>query len=118
MKTFFELPSYYQGIKARRIKQSGRLWLLRVVSDPDKASVTFKPYWFVMIRNFNLEKDRASEASSIGVWRFGYEDQAYAKFAELEPLYPPFVPKPPSAAQLASRDRFAKKQREKVGNEG
>ena len=105
MKTFFQLPGYYEGIKARRIKQSGRLWLVRVVSDPDKESSAFKPYWFVVIKNFDLEKDKASGATSIGVWRFGYEDQAEAKFAELEPLYPPYVRREPTPAQLAVRER-------------
>jgi hypothetical protein len=35
-ETFFKVPGYYEGIRARRIKQSGRLWLVRVVNDPDK----------------------------------------------------------------------------------
>ncbi|MGC2577543.1 MAG: hypothetical protein WA376_08190, partial [Terrimicrobiaceae bacterium] len=103
MKTIFKLPSYYEGLRARRIKQSGRLWLVRVVSE-EGVPVQW-PYWFVMIRNFNLEKDRASGATSIGVWRFGHEDQAFAKFAELEPLYPPYIRREPTPAQLAVRNR-------------
>ena len=62
-KTFFQLPSYYEGLKARRIKQSGRLWLVRVVSE-ERRPVQW-PYWFVIIRNFNLEKDKVSGATSI-----------------------------------------------------
>ena len=54
-KTFFQPPSYYEGLKARRIKQSGRLWLVRVISEEERP-VQY-PYWFVIIRNFNLEKD-------------------------------------------------------------
>ena len=53
---------------------------------------TFKPYWFVVIKHFDLAKDKVSGATSTGVWRFGHEDEAFAKFAELEPLYPPFPP--------------------------
>jgi hypothetical protein len=105
-KVFFRLPGYYEGIRARRIKQSGRLWLVRVVSDPDKREGgTFKPYWFVAIKSFNPAKDKASGATSIGVWRFGYEDEAFAKFAELEPLYPPFPTRLPSPAQIAHRNK-------------
>ena len=102
-KTFFKLPSYYEGLKARRIKQSGRLSLVRVVSEEGRPVQW--PYWFVIIRNFNLEKDKVSGATSIGVWRFGHEDQAYAKFAELEPMYPPYAVREPTPAQLAVRNR-------------
>jgi hypothetical protein len=61
-----------------------------------------------MIRNFDLEKDKASGATSIGVWRFGHEDEGFAKFDELEPLYPPYVKRPPTPAQIAVRDRVRK----------
>ena len=76
---------------------------MRVVSEEGRP-VQY-PYWFVIIRNFNLEKDKASGATSIGVWRFGHEDEAFDKFNELEPLYPSYVVKPPTAAQIAVRDR-------------
>jgi hypothetical protein len=105
-KVLFKLPGYYEGIRARRIKHSGRLWWVRVVSDPDKREGgTFKPYWFVLIKGFDLIRDKASGGTSIGVWRFGYEDQASSKFAELEPLYPPSPVRPPTPAQLAVRNR-------------
>jgi hypothetical protein len=105
-KVLFKLPGHYEGIRARRIKQSGRLWLVRVVSDPDKREGgTFKPYWFVLIKGFDPLRDKASGATSIGVWRFGYEDEACAKYAELEPLYPPYPVRAPTPAQLAVRNR-------------
>jgi hypothetical protein len=105
-KVLFKLPGYYEGIRARRIKQSGRLWLVRVVNDFDKKEGgTFKPYWFVLIKGFDPIRDKASGGTSIGVWGFGYEDQASSKFAELEPLYHPFPVRPPTPAQLAVRNR-------------
>lgn len=93
MKTFFKLPSYYEGLTARRIKQSGRLWLVRVVSEEGRP-VQY-PYWFVMIRNFDLEKDKPRGATSIGVCLFGHKDQAYAKFEHLLPLFPLYFVTPP-----------------------
>jgi hypothetical protein len=107
-KTFFKLPSYYEGLTARRIRQSGRLWLVRVVSEegPNGERIPVRwPYWFVIIKGFDPERDEASGAKSIGVWRFGYEDQAITKFEELRPLYPPHPTRPPTPAQIAVRNR-------------
>lgn len=94
MKQYFKLSGYYEGLTAKRIKQSGRLWLVRVVNDPP-------PYYFVIIRNFDMHRDKASGAKSIGVWRFIDPQDADAKFEELRPLYPPYVP---SAKQIAARE--------------
>jgi hypothetical protein len=100
-KVLFKLSGYYEGIRARRIKHTGRLWLVRVVSDPDKREGgPFKPYWFVLVKGFDPVKDKASGGTSIGVWRFGYEDEALAKFEELAPLYPE---KPLTPKQIAAR---------------
>jgi hypothetical protein len=55
--------------------------MYKVINDPP-------PYWFVIIKNFDLEKDKASGAKSIGSWRFQDEADALAKFEELLPLYP------------------------------
>jgi hypothetical protein len=52
-KQYFKLTGYYEGLTAKRINQSGRLWLLRVVNDGP-------PYWLVMIRGFDPDTDRAS----------------------------------------------------------
>jgi hypothetical protein len=103
VKTFFKLPSYYEGLTARRIAQSGRLWLVRVVSE-ERIPVQY-PYWFVIIRNFNLKRDYVCGAKSIGVWRFGHKEQAFAKFEELRAFFPPFVKREPTAAQIAVRER-------------
>ena len=99
-KTFFNLPHYYEGLKARRIKQSGRLWLVKVINDPP-------PYWFVFIRSFNLVQDKKSGAKSIGVWRFQHEEEAHAKFEQLKPLFPAYQKRPPTDKQLAVRAAFA-----------
>lgn len=99
MKQYFKLPGYYEGLTARRLKQSGRLWLVCIVNDTP-------PYWFAIIRNFDLKRDRASGAKSIGVWRFIDEGDAEAKFEELRPLYPPHVNREPSAKQIAAREAF------------
>jgi hypothetical protein len=95
-KQYFKLTGYYEGLTAKRVAQSGRLWLVRIVNDPP-------PYWFVMIKNFDLTRDKASGAKSMGVWRFTGEADALAKFNELRPLYPSYVP---SEKQLAARARF------------
>ena len=120
MKTFFELPSYYEGIKVRRIAHSGRLWLVSVISETNlKGEIVPPPfpYWFILIKNFNLKRDYICGAESIGVWRFAHKSEAFAKFNELKEFFPPPVPRPPSPAQLASRERFAKKQRERGEDE-
>jgi hypothetical protein len=98
-KQFFKLTGYYDGLTVKRIAQSGRLWLVRVVNDPP-------PYWFVMIKGFDPTRDRASGTKSMGVWRFVDESDALAKFNKLRPLYPPQVVKPPTDKQLAARARF------------
>ena len=111
-KTFFNLPGFYEGIRARRIRQSGRLWLVKVISDEDKErGDSWKPYWFVFIRNFDLKKDGACGAKTIGSWRFRREEDAQAKFLELNPFYPPYTPKPPTEAQRAARAAFAQRQK-------
>ena len=95
-KQYFNLTGYYQGLTVKRIAQSGRLWLVRVINDPP-------PYWFVMIRNFDPTRDKASGAKSMGVWRFVDESDAIAKFNKLRTLYPPQVVKPPTEKQPAAR---------------
>ena len=60
------------------------LWLVRVVSEEGRPFQY--PYWFVIIRNFNLEKDKASGATSIGVWRFGHEDRLLPSSKNWNPL--------------------------------
>ena len=99
-KQYFKLPGYYEGLTAKRIAQSGRLWCLRVCNDPP-------PYFLVIIRGFNRDRDKASGAKSIGVWRFIDEADAKAKFEELRPLYPPYAIREPTERQLAARRRFA-----------
>ncbi len=101
MKTFFDLPSYYEGLKARRMAQSGRLWLCKVINDPP-------PYFLVMIRGFDREKDAQTGARSIGSWRFQGEVEARAKFDELTRFFPNKI-KEPSLKQLAARKAFAER---------
>ena len=108
-KLFFSLPNYYEGLRARRVQQSGRLWLVKIINDPPA-------YWLVFIRNFNLEQDKASGAKSIGSWRFTLEADALAKFAALKSLYPPYPKREPTGKQIAARARFAQKHR-KSSNE-
>ena len=118
-KTFFNLPGYYEGLRARRVKHSGRLWFVKVISDPDKEQgLAWKPYWFVLIRNFDLRKDRASGAKSIGVWRFQREEDAAAKYSALLPLYPAPAPKPLSQAQANSRALFIARQKSRMKSAG
>ena len=45
-KQYFKLTGDYEGLIARRIAQSGRLWLVRVINDG-------RPYYFVFIRGFD-----------------------------------------------------------------
>lgn len=94
MKQYFKLSGDYEGLKVRRLRQSGRLWLVRVINDG-------APYWFVMIRNFQLERDRMSGARTMGVWRFVKEEDAEAKYGELVKFYPPHVV---SEKQKAARE--------------
>jgi hypothetical protein len=101
-KKYFKLPGYYEGLTAKRIEQSGRLWFVRVCNDPP-------PYWLVIIRGFKRERDKASGATSIGVWRFTDEAAAKAKFDELRQHYPPYSVRVPTERQLRARRRFAEK---------
>jgi len=101
-KKYFNLPGYYEGLTAKRIEQSGRLWLVRVCNDPP-------PYWLVMIRGFNRKREKASGATSIGVWRFTDKVAAKAKFDELRQHYPPYSVRAPTKRQLQARRRFAEK---------
>jgi hypothetical protein len=51
MKTFFTLTGAYEGLKVRRLAQSGRLVLYRVLNDGSL-------YWLVQVKNFQEEIDR------------------------------------------------------------
>ena len=101
-KQYFKLPGYYEGLTAKRIEQSGRLWFVRVCNDPP-------PYWLVIIRGFNRERDKASGATSIGVWRFIDKAAAKAKFDELRQHYPPYTVRAPTERQLQARRSVRRK---------
>jgi hypothetical protein len=107
MKTFFRLPEKafggaYAGLKARRLKQVGRLVLYQIVDDPPA-------YWMIWIKGFNPKKDIAPgliHPDKIPVWRFTDIDSAKAKFADLAKL-PTFLAEEEKAAKL----RVSAKQR-------
>ena len=103
-KTFFNLPGYYEGLKARRLAQSGRLWLVKIINDPP-------PYWLVWIRGFDQQKDKKSGGTSIGVWRFQREEEAQEKFKELLPVYPAPAPRIPSEKQLEAQRAFTERRK-------
>jgi hypothetical protein len=106
-KTFFYLPHYYEGLKARRIRQSGRLWLVKVINDPPQ-------YLLAFIREFDLFTDgRKASAKSIGAWRFLHEDDAVRKFDEIVVHFPPYKV---SEKQLAARAAFAKYAKKSTKN--
>jgi len=66
MKTFFDLKAAYQGLRARRLAQCGRVVLYKIVNDPPD-------YWLVVIRAFSEESDRPLighlSRFGNGVWR-------------------------------------------------
>jgi hypothetical protein len=82
-------------LRARRLEKFGRLELLQILNDQP-------PYWFVMIRNFDPQRDVASgmkgdsngprrqghliDPSKNGNWRFTDLQMAKAKFAQLSAL--------------------------------
>ena len=92
MKTFFELKAPYEGLRVRRLKVSGRIWLVQVFNDPP-------PYWFVMIKGFEVrpkgrdhllvELGLVHPDTQVGNWRFTSRSAAKAKFEQLSalPLY-------------------------------
>ena len=98
-----KLTGILKGFTAKRIAQSGRLWLVRVIDNP--------PSWVVLIRGFDPIRDRASRAKSVGAWRFVNELGAIAKFNELRTLYPPNVTEPLSDILRYRRTRIAKRKR-------
>lgn len=82
-------------LRARRLEKFGRLELLQILNDQP-------PYWFVMIRNFDPQRDvapgmkghssgprrqgRLIDPSKNGNWRFTDVGMAKAKFTELSAL--------------------------------
>jgi hypothetical protein len=94
-KKRIRLPEWYgEDLDLRLVNRSGRLILAKVVNDPPR-------YWFVWIHNFNLRRDKASGAKTIGVWRFTEKDVARIKFEQLLPLYPASKRKGASPEQMA-----------------
>ena len=82
LKQLFKLSGILKGFTGECIAQSGRLRLVRLVDDPTGS-------WVVLIKGFDPIRDRASGARLFGAWRFVNEKQAFGKFNELRPLYPP-----------------------------
>jgi hypothetical protein len=83
MKAFFNLTGAYEGLRARRLAQCGRVVLYKVINDPPD-------YWLVSIRTFDEDIDRPlirhlSEFGN-GVWRFLSLSAAQARFASLANL--------------------------------
>jgi hypothetical protein len=78
-------------LRLRRLDRAGRLELVQITNDPP-------PYWFVLIRNFDMSAESADRKALAGlttpfgngVWRFLDFEKAKAKFAELRAL-PIFV---------------------------
>jgi len=98
-------------LRCRRLKQAGRLELLQIVNDPP-------PYWFVMIRNFDMSEKgpdrKALEGLTTpwgnGVWRFLDFEKAKAKFEQFSNL-PIFLAE---RARVMERRRKAAERLKKV----
>jgi hypothetical protein len=104
MKAFFKLRGAYQGLRARRLAQCGRVVLYKIVNDPPD-------YWLVVIRAFSEESDRPLiwhlSRFGNGVWRFGSLSAAQAHFARLADL-------PKYAAEEKKRQKTRRKNSERL----
>src|SRR5882724_4428250 len=88
-KKLFDLRGQYEGLRARRLSQCGRVVFHRIINDPP-------PYWLVQIKSFDEELDRPLIAKVTGskwgngTWRFVSEGNAQATFDALARL-PVFI---------------------------
>lgn len=104
MKVFFALQGPYEGLRARRLKQVGRLVFFQVFNDGPT-------YWFVVIKNFSPDLlDVAKgliDPNGNGTWRFVDLKRAETKFGELAKL-PRYVAEEARAVKSreASRQRM------------
>jgi hypothetical protein len=85
MKTFFWLMGAYEGLKVRRLAQSGRLVLYRVLNDGP-------PYWLIQVKNFQEEIDRPKlqheSKFGNGTFRCTTLESAERLYRSLLPNYP------------------------------
>jgi hypothetical protein len=85
LKTFFWLTGAYEGLRVRRLAQSGRLVLYRVLNDGP-------PYWLIQVKNFQEEVDRPKLGhESIfgnGTFRLVALESAERLYRSLLPNYP------------------------------
>jgi hypothetical protein len=85
LKTFFWLTGAYEGLRVRRLAQSGRLVLYRVLNDGP-------PYWLIQVKNFQEEVDRPKLGhESIfgnGTFRVVALESAERLYRSLLPNYP------------------------------
>ena len=105
MKVFFDLPEMYDGLRARRLSQVGRLVLYQIINDG-------APYWLVIIRNFDPGVDVAEgliNPDRVGTWRFVDLKGAETKFGALAKL-PRFI----EEEARAEKSRDAARQRMRV----
>jgi hypothetical protein len=113
-KTFFNLSGDYDGLKVRRLDQSGRLVLYRVLNDGP-------PYWLVRIQNFDERTDRPrirhESKFGNGTFRCVSLEQAERLYRSLLPNYPENRPRKNPEQIQAWKDRMKelrlKKQAEK-----
>src|ERR1700730_6209683 len=104
MKTFFDLKGAYQGLRARRLSQCGRVVFYKIVNDPPD-------YWLVVIRAFNEERDRPLirhlSRFGNGVWRFGSLHADQQNFTRLATF-------PEYAAEEKKRQKTRRKNSERL----
>jgi hypothetical protein len=85
LKTFFWLTGAYEGLKVRRLAQSGQLVLYRVLNDGP-------PYWLIQVKNFQEEVDRPKlqheSRFGNGTFRCVTLESAERLYRSLLPNYP------------------------------
>ena len=102
MKVFFDLQGPYEGLRARRLAQMGRLVLYQVFNDPPA-------WWIVVIKNFSPDLLDVAEGlidpNGNGTWRFVDLTMAEKKFGELAKL-PRFMQEEKKASKAREATRL------------
>ena len=105
-KVFFRLPGYSEGIRARRIKQSGRLWLVPVVNDPDKREGgTFRPIGSLPSRDSIRQKTKPAAQPRLESGASVMKMRLSPSLPSWSRSIPPSPTRLPSPAQIAHRNK-------------
>jgi hypothetical protein len=103
-KQFFTLTGDYSGIKARRIRQAGRVVLYKMFGE-------IFPYWLVQMKNFSEHFDRPRLFGITGS-KFGNGSARFLRLKQAKERFEKLIAHPEYAAEAQKAEISAMKKRE------